>query len=226
MVAIMKPTKIIAAAVAALLLSACSHQIVRPAPAALALGKSHYSDVVALLGEPTFKNENVTINNEKIRTVDYYAYRFARTSLDNAPHRYLHCSFFNDILVGKEYNSSYKEDSTWFDAQKAAALVIGKSTRADVIAALGPASGEIIYPLVRDKNGSGLVYWYTLYYGLCEYRFCAGTRMVPSRLVVFLDDKGIVTDISYKDRSGVEQYPNHVTSRLSEQQFPVSPLTY
>lgn len=215
----------VAIAMAVLLLPACTHEVVRPAPE-LALGKSHYSDMVNLLGKPTFTNDDVTINDEKIRTADYYMYRFAKTSLDNLPHRYLHLSFFNDVLVGKEYNSSYKEDSTRFDAQKAMTLVIGKSTRADVIAALGQAPGEIMYPLVKDKNGSGLVYWYTLYYGLCDYRLCAGTKMVPSRLVVFLDDKGIVTDLSYRGSRGNEEFPNHVTSRPSEQQFPVSPLSY
>jgi hypothetical protein len=206
---------------AALLLSGCAYNFVRPAPQALTLGQSHYSDVVKLLGEPVYKNDDVSINEEKIKTVDYYNYRFPKTVISSSPHRYLHCSFFNDVLVGMEYNSSYQEDSTWFDDSKAFSLVIGASTRESVIAALGQPSGEIVYPLVRDKNGRGLVYWYTLYYP--EF-FTYVTE--AHRLIVFLNDKGIVTDLSYKASDGKEQFPGHVTSWLSEQQFPLSFISY
>ncbi len=209
----------------ALLVSACAQPIVRPAPGMLSLGNSHYADVVGLLGKPTFRNNDVTINHENVRTVDYYTYRFPKTALGNSPHRYLHCTFFNDLLVGEEYNSSYQEDSTWFDASKAQTLLIGKSTRADVISALGPPSGEILYPLVRDRRGRGLVYWYTRYYqrpGMPHIGYAAE----PSRLVVFLSDKNVVSDISYRGADGKEHFPGHVTAWPSDQQFPVSPLSY
>ncbi len=209
----------------ALLVSACTQPLARPTPGILSLGNSHYADVVRLFGKPTFRNNNVTINHEKVRTVDYYTYRFPKTVLDNSPHRYLHCTFFNDLLVGEEYNSSYQEDSTWFDASKAQTLLIGKSTRADVISALGAPSGEILYPLVRDRSGRGLVYWYTRYYqrpGMPHIGYTAE----PSRLVVFLSDKNVVTDISYRGPDSKEQFPGHVTAWPSDQQFPVSPLSY
>jgi hypothetical protein len=191
----------------------------------LSLGNSRYGDVVSLFGKPTFHDDNVTINHERVRTVDYYTYRFPRTVQDNSPHRYLHCTFFNDVLVGEEYNSSYQEDSTWFDADKAHTLLIGTSTRADVVAALGPPSGEILYPLARDKTGRGLVFWYTHYYmrpGMPHVGYAAE----PSRLVVFLSDKNVVTDMSYRGPDGKEQFPHHVPAWPSAQQSPVSPLSY
>lgn len=209
----------------ALLLSACTQPLVRPAQGILSLGSSQYADVVRVFGKPTFLNDNVTINHEMVRTVDYYTYRFPQTVLNSSPHRYLHCTFFNDVLVGEEYNSSYQEDSTWFDADKARTLVIGTSTRADVIAALGPSSGEILYPLVRDKNARGLVFWYTRYYlrpGMPHVGYAAE----PSRLVVFLSNKNVVTDISYRGPDGKEQFPGHIPAWPSAQQFPVSPLSY
>ncbi len=212
--------------VALLLLSACAGQpFVRPAPGELALGKIHYAEVIGRLGRPAYRNDDVTINGAKVRTIDYYAYRFPRTTLHYAPHRYLHCTFYDDVLVGAEYNSSYEEDSTWFDADKALSITPGVSTRASVIATLGPPAGEVRYPLVRDPRGSALVYWYTLYYPLQNMRPVT-YGIDPQRLVVFLNEQGVVNDLSYRGADGRERFPQHVSAWLSEQQFTVSPLSY
>ncbi len=215
-----------ALATMALLAAACTQGFMRPAREALVPGQAHYADVVRALGRPTFRNEDVTVNGEHITTADYYTYRFPRSSLDDSPHRYLHCSFFKGVLVGEEYNSSFPEDATRFDPDKAHLLAIGRSTRTDVVAALGPPSGEIMYPLVKDRDGRGLVYWYTAYHNLSELR--AGEMYAPEahRLIVFLNGQGIVTDLSYKGSDGREQYPGHLTSRLSAQQSPLSPIAY
>ncbi len=207
----------------ALVLAGCAGEFVRPVPGTVSVGTSRYADVVRVLGKPAFTNDKVTINGETIQTADYYTYRFAKSNVHKSPHRYLHCSFFNGVLVGAEYNSSYDQDSTWFDDSKAHSLLIGKSTRENVIALLGQPPGEILYPLVKDRNGRGLVYWYTAYY---PHYVGIGYVTDARRLIVFLDDKGIVSDLSYKGNDGKEQFPAHVTSKLSEQQFPLSPISY
>ncbi len=219
-------TRISLLALLVALLAGCAAQpFVRPAPGELVLGRTHYAEVVSRIGEPAFSNDDVSINGEKVRTIDYYAYRFPKTSLHDSPHRFLHCTFYHDVLVGAEYNSSYQEDSTWFDPGKAYFITPGKSTRASVIATLGPPAGEILYPLVRDKNGSGLVYWYTLFYPRPDIPQI-GYATEPSRLVVFLDANGMVTDLSYRGPDGKEHFPGHVGASPSKQQFPVSPLSY
>lgn len=204
--------KIIASLTAAALLAACAQtkDFARPDPNVLLIGKSSYADTVRLLGEPPYKPHHVTINNESIETVNYRYYHAAKFVGLVAPEKFLHLSFFNGVLVGEEFVSSFESDTTRFEPRNAFALIDGKSTRADVIKALGKPSGEIIYPLVRDRTGSGLVYWYE------ESRPAFVYISKSYRLIIFLDGKGLVTDMSYREDYGPEQIPSHRTVRPSD----------
>ncbi|MBI3432588.1 MAG: hypothetical protein HY018_10300 [Hydrogenophilales bacterium] len=190
------------------LLAACAQNkdFVRPSSEALRLGKSTYSDVVNVLGESGFKMQTGTINGERIQSIDYGYSEAAKFIGLNAPQRVLHLTFFKGVLIGEEYNSSFDQDSTKFDVDKVFRLVNGKSTRADVISALGKPSGEILYPLVKDRMGRGLVYWYTENRPMFDYI----THI--SRLIVFLDGRGIVKDISYRENDR-ERFADHATVR-------------
>ena len=90
-------------------------------------------------------------------------------------------------------------EETKFDTTKAVVIQKGKSTKDDVVAMLGKPSGEVIYPVIPEKNGKGLVYAYT-------YARFAGILTMYNNyiLVVTLDDKNIVTNVSYK-KDNVEQ---------------------
>ena len=200
----MKAAFIVAACV--FLLAACAQNkdFVRPSSEALSLGKSTYSDVVSVLGESGFRMQTGTINGEAIQSIDYGYEEAAKFIGLNAPQRVLHLTFFKGVLIGEEFNSSFDQDSTKFDVDRVFRLVNGKSTKADVIDALGKPSGEILYPLVNDKKGSGLVYWYTVNRPVFDYI----THI--SRLIVFLDGRGIVKDISYRENDR-EKFADHVT---------------
>jgi hypothetical protein len=102
-------------------------------------------------------------------------------------------------MVGEEFNSTMDGEKTEFDTNKSIAIQKGKSTKDEVIALLGKPSGEVIYPIVTEKNGRGLVYAYT-------YARFAGilTSYNNYLLVVTLDDNNIVTNVSYK-KDNVEQ---------------------
>jgi outer membrane protein assembly factor BamE (lipoprotein component of BamABCDE complex) len=185
--------------VALVVLSGCAHDFVRPAPEAVKVGHSTRDQVLKVAGNPTVTNDNVKINGETIQTVTYFYAKGAKFYGLIAPQRTLTYSFFNSVLIGEEYNSSFSDESTNFEAEKVSEIVKGKSTKADVIAALGKPAGEILFPIIKDKNGKGIVYEYTV----TRY---AGIVNVTTSLVtiVSFDENNIVSDISYK-KNGVEQ---------------------
>ena len=176
------------------ILSGCSAtNFVRPASETLTMGKSTSADITKLVGPPSSKNDNVQMNGEKVHLMNYFHLEGASFWGLIVPQRSLTYTLFNDTMVGEEFNSTFDVEKTEFDGSKAAAIQKGKSTRADVIALMGKPSGEVIYPVIKEKNGIGLVYAYT-------YARFAGmlTSYNNYMLVVTLDDQNVVTDVSYK----------------------------
>lgn len=188
-------------ALSLVVLSGCASQsLVRPAQDALTLGKSKSVDVISVVGmPPTVKKDDVPVNGEKITVMTYREFRGAKFWGMIAPQRTLTYSFHNDVLVGEEANSSFDEDSTEWNTGKVGQIVKGKSTKGDVLAVMGKPSGEFIYPLNKDKSGKSIVYAYTVTHH-------AGVFSPTSNyiLVVSLDDKDVVTGVSYR-KDGQEQ---------------------
>jgi hypothetical protein len=180
-------------------MSGCAHDFVRPAPEVLKVGHSTKDEVLKVAGSPTVKNDKVQINGETIQTLTYFYVKGAKFYGLIAPQRTLTYSLFNDVLIGEEFNSSFDAESTNFEAEKVFELVKGKSTKADVIAALGKPAGDVRYPIIKDKNGKGIVYEYTV-------SRHGGIIMITTRLVVVitLDANNVVSDVSYM-KNGVEQ---------------------
>lgn len=176
-----------------ILLSGCMSNFVRPANDALVAGKSTRANVIQIAGEPFTVNDNVQINNEKVQTATYLYLKGAKFYGMIIPTRTLTYTFFNDVMVGNEFNSSFEEESTEFDGTKVASIAKGKSTKADVIAIMGKPSGDILYPLITDKIGSGVVYAYTV---SRHAPFVAPTTKYL--LVITLDKNDVVSNISYK----------------------------
>src|SRR5918994_96233 len=139
----------IALSFAALALSGCAgSDFVRPAEGDFVVGKSTLADVTTKMGSPLQSGQ--LTKNEKLMKVSKYAY--AASGGESAhpgvtPARSLTFLFFEDNLVGKEFVSSFKQDSTDFDGQKVSSITKGKSTRQDVVALLGKPSGEAVYPV-------------------------------------------------------------------------------
>lgn len=175
----------------ALLTTGCATNFVKPAQNALTIGKSNSEEVKKLVPGSSYK-QVVTVNNEQVSTFTYQ-YMFNNVFYGSIiPHRSLIYSFFNDVLVGEEFNSSYEEEKTEFDIKKVAEIRKGQ-TLDQVIAIMGNPSGKIVYPLISDKAGSGIVYAYSY------------TRFVPiyspttsHLLIIAFDQNNVVTNISYK----------------------------
>jgi hypothetical protein len=171
----MRSVKAGAAIILAGLLAACaSTSFVKPTNEQLILGTTTKDQILSLMGTP-FINDQGVANGEKIEVI-YYAY--AASFLQ----REMGFLFHNDILVGTEFSSMFKEDGTYFDLQKAASVRPGM-TRLEVESLLGKAGGEYRYPLVSSKNGKSLVY------KLSETKISKFRRTM---LVVELDERDIV----------------------------------
>ncbi len=196
----MKSFRLITLVTIILFLTGCAHSFVRPEKDTLALGKSTQADVEKLAGKPTSQNDNVQLNGEKLKVFTYFYVESAKFWGMIVPQRTLTYSFFNDVMVGDEFNSSFDVDSTLFDSEKLALIKKGQSTMSDVINIMGKPSGEVLYPVIKEKNGRGLVYAYTVtrHAGI----FSPTNRNLA---VISFDEKNVVTTISFI-RNGEEKF--------------------
>lgn len=175
-------------------LSGCAGKdFVRPDSQQLILGKSSQTDILKLMGEP-YKTGEVLKNNERIKNLHYaYASTGGESKYPGViPARGLTFSTFNDQMVGQEFVSSFAADITDFDDSKITQIIKGKTTRSEVIALLGKPSGEAIYPMIKDKNGTAIVYGYNHVKGSAF-----NLQFYAKLLIVSFDTKQIVTDVEY-----------------------------
>lgn len=152
-----------------LLFSGCAGtNFTRPAPEALKIGVSKRSDVLSVMGEPK-RTGKVLKNSASIDQLIYvYASKMGAEPLHQGvtPARAMVYSICNDVLVGKQFMSSFKEDATDFDSTKASAVIKGKTTKPEIIAMFGPPSGEAIYPILDHQDMTGVIYLYSEVSGL------------------------------------------------------------
>lgn len=166
----------------------------RPDPQSLVVGKSTSADVTKVMGAPLQTGELVK-NEKKLKTARYaYAEGAGKGKYPGVvPARAMVFYTFDDVLVGQEFVSSFPEDATDFDETKVQAIVKGKSTRADVVALLGKPNGEVIYPMIKNKNEIGSAYSYSHAKGsVFDMKFYSKV------LVVSFDSGGIVTEVDYQ----------------------------
>jgi hypothetical protein len=172
---VMRSVKAGVAIIFAGLLAACaSTSFVKPAGDQLILGTTTKNQILSLMGTPFIHDQGVA-KREKIEVI-YYAY--AASFLQ----REMGFLFHNDVLVGTEFSSQFKEDGTYFDFQKAASVKQGM-TRLEVESLLGRAGGEYRYPLVSGKSGKSLVY---------KFSETKVSKFRRTMLVVELDDRDVV----------------------------------
>ena len=128
-----------------LLLSACggSSNFVRPADNQIKLGETKRGEVVSLIKREADAVGQKTINNT---LVDMMEYSFLTTdnNMSDTPSEEgfvaVKGQFYylkNNVVVGRDYYSTFAEDSTKFDISKVASIVKGKTTKADVIKLFG-----------------------------------------------------------------------------------------
>lgn len=179
-------------------LSGCASNFVRPEQSAIHLGKSTKDEVIKATKGNAIPRNNVKFNNENL---DFLTYQFGEGASFYGmmiPHRTLTYSFFNNVLVGEEFNSNYDEEKTQFDTTKVPQLKKGL-TREEVVSIMGTPSGKLLYPMVTDKSGYGLVYAYSFARFAPFY-----SPSFSYLLIVTFDASNVVTNISYKE-NGKEQ---------------------
>lgn len=188
-----KKTHLISLMLAVFLAGCAGTDFKRPEPTALVVGQSKVADVTRVMGAPIQSGEAVK-NNEKIRTWRYAYAEGAGTGRypGVVPARAMVFSTHNDLLVGKEFVSSFPNDATEFDETRVPAIIKGKSTCAEVESLLGKPNGEAIYPLIKDKQQSGVVYSYSHAKGSVF-----NMKFYSKALVVAFDARDIVTDVEF-----------------------------
>jgi hypothetical protein len=176
-------------------LSACAgRDFVRPADESYALGRSTTSEIRERFGKP-YGEAAETRNGKTIKVLQY---GFASTGGKAmrpgvTPARAQAFFFHEDVLAGYEFSSSWADDHTDFDASRVKEIVKGSSTREDVIRIMGRPGGRYIAPVPPDNAPEALAYIFG------ETRGSAfNLKVSRKRLVVSLNDQGLVTDIKYE----------------------------
>jgi outer membrane protein assembly factor BamE (lipoprotein component of BamABCDE complex) len=177
----------------ALLAAGCAGtKFVRPADSDMRLGSTTEQQVLAALGKPMQEVSGLS-NGKSTRTLNYAYASFGgqAKSAGVTPVHSLSLVFHEGKLVSRSYLSNLKEDATDFDDSKVSQIQIGKTTAAQVRQLIGPASGESIFPAVKQPDGRALIY---------TYQEMRGFTPSTKHLVVVLDSQGIVTDVDYKNQ--------------------------
>jgi hypothetical protein len=164
----------------------------RPQPESLALGKTTEAEVRQRFGDP-YREGTVIKNGETMKTLSY-AYATGASSLAGGvtPSRGQGFYFWNAVLVGHDFTSSFDPDRTDFDATKVQQIKKGETTEAGVVGLLGRPQGVYTYPLIPDKRDRAIVYLYSQTKGSAF-----NLKFYRQLLIVTLDGNGLVKDSEF-----------------------------
>jgi hypothetical protein len=180
----------------ALLLAGCGgRDFTRPESDSLRLGATTYDQVQQKYGAPR-RTGSATRNGATLKTMSY-GYATAVPFTTGMSVKGSGFYFLDNVLVGYEYLSSFKEDSTDFDETRVDQIREGQTTRAQVLELLGKPGGAFIYPMIEGKSDTALVY---LYNGATRVPFVPGSvRITRKSLVVSIGGDGVVTRKIYSE---------------------------
>jgi hypothetical protein len=161
----------------------------------LVLGQTSRQEILQRLGTP-YREGTVSRNGKQLKTMSY---EFAMTGGTPAregvtPTRGQGFYFLDDKLAGYDFNSSWKEDQSDFDATKVPQIKKGVSTRDDVVRLIGPARGKYAYPLIPNQNQQADVYLYAETKG-----GPFNVKFYQKHLVVTYDQRGVVSNVDFKE---------------------------
>jgi outer membrane protein assembly factor BamE (lipoprotein component of BamABCDE complex) len=187
--------KLAAVVVSALLAGCAGTNFVRVTDDALVLGQTTSEQVSARLGSP-YREGVVTKNDQQIKTASYaYASTGGTAAAEGVtPARSQGFYFFENKLVGYEFTSSWKEDSSNFDSDKISQIKKGESTRSDVVRLLGNPGGRYIYPVIPNKDESAINYLYNQTKGSAF-----NLKFYQKVLIVTFNKQGVVTNVEYTE---------------------------
>ncbi len=155
------------------------------------VGKDSRATVLLALGNPTATG-TLKLNDGYIVKLNYYAHSdtAAEPSEPGVSPTKVWSFYFDkeDKLIGQQYSSSYKTDSTDFDESKQSQIVKGKSTKADVAQLMGEPTAYLIPPI--DK---AIIYSYSP-----STKGSDGKLITKAKVLkVALDEHDVVTNITY-----------------------------
>jgi hypothetical protein len=165
---------------------------VRPGAEEMKIGQTTYAQVIARMGAP--RQEGTALVNDKNVKSATYAYASTGGAPRHSgvtPARAQSFSFYNDVLVGQEFLSSWAEDHTDFDESKVQSIIKGTTTRAQLVQLMGRPSGSQIYPLIKSEKGEAATYSYVHMTGSV---FTA--KFYRKKLVVTFEGD-VATDVEY-----------------------------
>jgi hypothetical protein len=178
-----------------ILIAACAagRNFVRPKPESLILGKTTYDEIIQRFGKPYTEGTQVK-NGITLKTVGYAYSKVGGPALFEGvtPGRGMGFSFLDNVVVGHEFTSSYRDDNSYFDDSKVGQIKKGETTRNKVIELMGRTGGMYVYPLIKGKDEKALVYLYTHTKGSIF-----DLKVFQKLLVVSFNDTDIVTDINF-----------------------------
>jgi hypothetical protein len=173
--------------------SGCAgRDFMRPQSESLVLGRTTETDVRQRFGDPY--REGTTIKNGETMKTLAYAYATGASSLAGGvtPSRGQGLYFWNGILVGHDFTSSFDQDRTDFDSARVQQIRKGETTEADVVQLLGKPQGVYTYPLIPDKGTRAIVYLYVQTKGSAF-----NLKFYRQLLIVTLDGSGLVKDSEF-----------------------------
>ncbi len=179
-----------------ILLTGCAGtNFVRVTDDTLVLGQTTSEQVVARLGAP-YREGVITKNDQQIKAASYaYASAGGEGAAEGVtPARGQGFFYSNNKLVGYEFSSSWKEDSTNFDGGKVSQIQRGKSTRSDVVRLFGNPGGKATYPMIPNKDEDSVNYLYNQVTGTAF-----NLKFYQKQLVVMFNKQGIVTNVEFTE---------------------------
>lgn len=179
-------------------------------------GKTSRDQVKTLLGTP-FQTGTYTASNDitgkKLaapRIIETMTYRYeingaAEASPEGLGNRWATIHIYNDIVLNFRSGSSFRSDSSDFDATKVNSIKKGQTTEKEIVELFGPARGRGIYPAAASLNGRGLFYDVFL-------RNTPAGQNTSKTLSIFVNEAGVVEDFRVSvDSKAIPIAPTPVT---------------
>jgi|APFre7841882630_1041343.scaffolds.fasta_scaffold01392_9 hypothetical protein len=165
----------------------------RPHPKTLELGTTNYQQIIQRLGEPQTKGQS-SYNGKVVESITYTFSDGAAKSSDNIiPTRTMVFHFFENLLVGYAFVSSFPQDKTDFDESKVNAITKDQSTVDQVVALLGEPSGKMSWPVVKNNEERAVMYLYAQVREVSLGKINAHSKV----LTVTHNKRGLVTNVEF-----------------------------
>lgn len=179
-----------------IILTGCAGtNFVRVTDEVLVPGQTTLEQVSARLGKP-YREGVVIKNNQQIKftTYTYASAGGGAVAKGVTPARNQGFFFYENKLVGYDYTSSYKEDSTNFDSERVSQIKKDESTRSDVVRLFGNAGGKYLYPIIPNKDEEAINYHYSQAKGSAF-----NLKFYQKLLVVTFNKQGVVTNVEFTE---------------------------